>query len=172
MSRMTLLVMVALTSLPLGGCAGSMLKGTLYCIDDGTALPMEIETSYGHGRMTASHPATGEQFSGTYSGIYEDGFRQTSVASSHSDKRADASVRVTTPGRFGSTNVDVAASGTEDTTSISTTSRAPTKASALATLIGDMGTVIEIRMLIRPGLRPHGYGDGTDNHGRRYQLQF
>jgi hypothetical protein len=40
------------------GC-GRMLDGKIYSLDDGVVMPMQIETSYGYGKMNASNPKTG-----------------------------------------------------------------------------------------------------------------
>lgn len=45
-------------------------------------------------------------------------------------------------------------------------------ANTKAILKGDKGTVLDISMLIEPGMRPKGVGEATDNHGNRYQVQF
>jgi hypothetical protein len=43
---------------------------------------------------------------------------------------------------------------------------------AMATMIGDKGTVLDCRMLIQAGWRPRGMGTCTDNKEGRYSLQF
>lgn len=48
----------------------------------------------------------------------------------------------------------------------------PSYATARGILIGDKGTAIELFMEIKPGLRPTGHGEGSDNKGNRYQVQF
>jgi hypothetical protein len=115
------------------GC-GRMLDGTIYSIDEHTALfdvenppddavimPMQIETSYGYGKMTAQNPKTGERFSGTYSGVRDSN---------------------------------------------------TTQAKAIATLVGDQGTVLDCVIRIQTGLQPHGMGTAKDKNGRRYRIQF
>lgn len=43
---------------------------------------------------------------------------------------------------------------------------------AIATMIGDRGSVLDCEMLIQAGLRPHGFGTCKDKQGRVYRLQF
>ncbi len=50
--------------------APSMLPGNLYAARTGHALEFSIQKSNGHGAMEARDPATGETFSGEYSGFY------------------------------------------------------------------------------------------------------
>jgi hypothetical protein len=117
------------------GC-GRMLDGKIYSlanrnqglfsddsssITDSIAMPMQIEVSYGQGKMTAQNPKSGERVAGTYSGVRE-----------------------------GNT----------------------TQANAIATLIGDQGTVLDCVMRIQAGLSPHGMGTAKDNRGREYRIQF
>ena len=67
------------------GC-GRMLAGKIYSpananqglftddsssVSDSIAMPMQIEVTYGHGRMSAQNPKSGERFEGTYSGVRE-----------------------------------------------------------------------------------------------------
>jgi len=47
-----------------------MLPGKVYALSAGRTLQFAIEKSYGHGRMEALDPVTGEKFSGEYSGFY------------------------------------------------------------------------------------------------------
>ena len=47
-----------------------------------------------------------------------------------------------------------------------------TMANAVGTLNDQQGTVIQLRMQIRAGWSPHGIGEGIDNHGNHYQIQF
>jgi hypothetical protein len=76
MLRKSLLVTVLMS---LSACApiGSMLPGTIYS-QNGKMMPLQIAVSTGSGAVTASDPATGERFSGTYVGIIE---RTTGAAS-------------------------------------------------------------------------------------------
>ena len=66
---------------------------------------------------------------------------------------------------------------TEYTTDNETTQavEVSTSVPASAILLGDQGTVINILLHIKPGtafIAPIGYGEGTDNHGEKYNLQF
>ena len=136
MSREQRLTIVGVSVVSLGFClacvAGRTLPGRIYSLENGIAMPMEIETSYGHGEIRCDDPSTGEHFEGTYSGV-SDGFQ---------------------------------ASGTW------TVRLQSINANAIATLIGDQGTVLDCRMEIQRGLRPHGLGACVDNAGLPYRLQF
>jgi len=46
------------------------------------------------------------------------------------------------------------------------------EANAIGTMVGDQGTVIDCRMLIQRGIRPHGIGRCLDDEGNEYTLQF
>lgn len=133
----------AMLALALAGCAGTMLPGKLYALKDATVLEFQIQTSYGSGSMTATNPKTGEKFTGQYTGIYHG---QKSAFTNVSDNRGNSAT----------------------VTSFSP----PTNATAKGVLMGDMGTVIELFMEIQPGIKPRGNGEGVDNHGQRYQVQF
>ena len=50
----------------LTGCAGGMLQGSMYRLDNGAQWPFGIQTSYGTGNLTASDPQSGESFTGQY----------------------------------------------------------------------------------------------------------
>ena len=134
----------------MAGCAtmpdpvGQMLPGKMYSLQDGTELNFEIQTSYGTGAMTAYNPVTGEKFSGQYTGIYTGGGASQS--------------NVTNSWGFSTGSV--------------TTQSAPTGAIAKGILRGDRGTIINVSLNIQPGARPTGFGEGTDNKGVRYQIQF
>lgn len=127
----------------LTGCAGRALPGKLYDLTDATTLDFEIETSRGTGDMRATNPKTGERFAGQYTGVYTGG--GLAVGSAYNQ-------------RLGTTT--------------GTAYAPPTGANARGVLIGDRGTMIELYLDIRPGIRPKGHGTGTDNQGRRYQVQF
>lgn len=127
------------------GC-GRMLDGKMYSLAEGMAMPMQIETSYGHGKMTADNPHTGEHFEGTYSAVRP---MQTQVTQGW----------VNTPG-----GGSAALSGA--------TMSASNVAHAIGTLIGDQGTVIDCVMQIQAGLSPHGIGTAKDKDGREYRIQF
>jgi hypothetical protein len=135
----------------LAGC-GTMLDGKLYALgEQATLLPFQIELSRGAGKMNAENPATGEKFAGTYAGVYH----------------RDGGTVVVNPAV---TPANAVGRGFEQ--GVAAAAARPTRASAKGVLIGDKGTVIEIALDITPGLRPHGVGEGFDNKGRRYQVQF
>ena len=59
------------------GCS-TMLPGKIIALDDGSIMPVQIETSYGSGKMTALDPKSGENFEGTYTGVTESAFSSSS----------------------------------------------------------------------------------------------
>ena len=132
--------MIALT---VSSCAGGMLPGQMYSLDDGSELNFKIEKSRGTGSMTAYNTVTGERFNGQYTGKYTGGERSFGTVSGQGD------------------NISTIQSFTP-----------PSGATARGILRGDQGTVIEVYLDITPGFRPTGFGEGLDNKGRRYQLQF
>jgi hypothetical protein len=135
-------------SLFLAGCAedpyraGSFIPGRIVSLSDGKILPMQIELSYGTGRMTAVNPETGEAFDGTYTAINE-----------------TKSSEVSRPTFFGD----------QETASETTTSDI---AQGSAVLVGNKGTVLSIKMQIKAGSPPIGFGEATDNAGKKYHVQF
>lgn len=131
---------LGLLLLGLASC-GVMLDGRIYALDEAVVLPMQIETSRGHGTIRASHPSTGERLEGTYSGVAGG---------------AAGAVLGGGPGGL------VGGGGAVRRTDVP----------AIATLIGDQGTVLDCEMLIQAGFRPHGFGTCKDNKGRQYRLQF
>ena len=148
----------------LSGCAifslGEMLPGEIVSLSDGTILPMEIEiirASDVNGKIIAHNPITGENFHGKYSAILEKnvefGF-MSSTATANSRGGGSAT-------GYGSGH------GTETSSS--------NVADAIAVLIGDKGTVLNIKMRIQAGMlksQIHGYGEAEDNKGNRYQVRF
>lgn len=139
---------IVVTLVLLAGCAplGAFLDGKLYSLERAAILPMKIEVTRGGGQIAASDPSTGEQFQGTYVGI-----RDSEVASV-----------------FGGTFTPRG----EFSPSVATAVRGSSRVPAMATMIGDKGTVLDCRMLIQAGWRPRGMGTCTDNRGGRYNLQF
>jgi hypothetical protein len=135
-------------SLLLVGCAqspyqlGTYIPGRIVSLSDGKILPMQIELSYGSGHMKAVNPDTGETFDGIYTAINE-----TKLSA------------VSRPGLFG--DQDVASQTTVSDVSQSS-----------AVLVGSKGTVIDVKMTIKSGAPPIGYGDGVDNAGKKYRVQF
>ena len=128
----------------LSGCVGEMLSGQLISLHDGAIYPFKIQTSYGTGKMTAINPTTGETLEGQYTATYQGGGGSTGTIY----------------------NAQSMQYGTVSTYS------SPSSAIARGYLRGDKGTIIEIHMDIQSGLRPKGHGDGIDNKGRKYQIQF
>lgn len=126
------------------------IHGTLTA-SDGTVLPFRIEKKRawrGHatGGVAAKHP-NGEVFRGTYAGILP-------RSHGHVDWTTGPSPNGIT--RFHSANIHTQGQN----------------ASAIASLTGDKGTVIQLSLTILAGFRPHGIGGGQDNKGIGYQVQF
>lgn len=144
MRRIVGALSVLSASVMLSGCVGFMLDGSLYSLSDGVVLPLEIETSFGRGKIGCVNPKTGEQFSGTYTGV--------------SDGAVGHAVAIPSVGR---SSPALAFAGLRSRT-----------ATAIATMIGDKGTVLDCTMAIEKGWRPHGLGSCTDNNGQQYRLQF
>lgn len=46
-----------------------MIGGKIYSLSGAKVLPMRIALSYGHGKMTAEDPETGEKFEGEYTAV-------------------------------------------------------------------------------------------------------
>lgn len=146
-------------SIILTACSAT-LPGKLYSLQDGIVIDFQIERSYGTGAMYAQNNKTGEKFTGQYTGTYKGGGTATTFGS--------GSYRgSTTSYAIGSMHQH---SG--NISSSSTTFIPPSDATARGVLIGDKGTVIELYMEIRPGIVPKGHGEGIDNKGNRYQVQF
>jgi hypothetical protein len=127
----------------------SWLKGRLTSLADGTVLPMRIEKVWvfgqsGNGGISATHPKTEEKFTGRYSAVMQGGVS-------------------------GSANIVNMYGQQVGTAHYGERGR---NASAVATLTGDKGTIIQLQMQIVSGWSPHGVGNGTDNKGNQYQLDF
>jgi len=135
-------------SLVLCGCAtdpypaGSFLPGRIVSLADGKILPAQAEISSGSGKLTATDPVTGEVFDGRYTAIQE-----------------TTTSQVTRPGFLFDDET-----GQEVKTS--------DVAQASAILVGNKGTVINIKMTVKAGSPPIAYGEGTDNKGNKYNVQF
>ena len=132
---------------------GTVLPGKLYQLSDATVLEFEIETSTGTGAMRATHPKTGEKFTGQYTGV----------------TRGSAPIVVMQQPPAGNTHFE---RGMQQGAAQAAAQGRPTYATARGILIGDKGTTIQLLMEIQPSLRPKGSGEGTDNKGERYQVQF
>jgi len=125
--------------------AHTMLGGRIVALSDGRILPMQIELiplSQSTGRMMASDPASGEILDGTYTALLSSSYTQQSRPGLFGDEHAGKSVQ------------------TNDT------------AQATATLVGNKGTVINLHMQIKVGNPPAGIGEGEDNKGKKYSVQF
>jgi len=126
-----------------------MIPGRMYCLKDGTEFQLAIERSSGVGMMTGLNTVTGERFTGTYSAMVTEGgaVEQSTIANN-----------------WGTTT------GTVSKTTLAT------KAIGRGVLRGDKGTVIsfsvDIKPSYHPSINPSGFGEGTDNNGLKYQIQF
>jgi len=143
-------ILIAVAAIFLSGCAsliGTFLDGKMYSLDRPIILPMRIEVTRGAGQMFAADPETGEQFQGTYVAVSDSGVTSVFAGTYDSSK--------------GTLTPTIA-------TAVSKRGQVP----AMATMIGDKGTVLDCRMLIQAGWRPRGMGTCTDNKGGRYSLQF
>ncbi|HSW61738.1 MAG TPA: hypothetical protein VLH56_00225 [Dissulfurispiraceae bacterium] len=147
---------IILLSLMLSGCAVApptqtgpiMIPGSMFSLKDGTEFVFAIEYRFNNGIMTARNLTTGEDFYGNYTAIFADG------------EVSKGTYRNAWGGHAGSV----------------TTTTTATRGTGKGILRGDKGTVISITMDIKPtynrSIYPSGFGDGTDNNGTRYQLQF
>lgn len=149
--RTYLVILSSLTILL--GCATvkpvqkTMLPGKIYSLKDGTEMSFSIEMAVNSGEMTAYNPKTSETFTGQYTGIFTG-----STVSQSSATNA-----------WGTTSGKV------------TTVTSPTGAKVKGILKGDKGTVMDITMDVQPGTvknPPKGIGEGIDNNGLHYQVQF
>jgi len=125
-----------------------MIPGNMFKLDDGTEFVFAIERSSGIGIMTARNLKTGETFTGKYTAMLVDGGVSTGAYQNAWGFNA----------------------GTV------TTRKAATRGVGKGILRGDKGTVISISLDIKPSwdyrVNPSGFGEGTDNKGVKYQVQF
>ncbi|MGC9952758.1 MAG: hypothetical protein ABSD21_00565 [Rhizomicrobium sp.] len=143
-------IVIALLAFVLAGCAtepdpyaiGNMLPGTITSLSDGKIFPAQAEISTGSGKMTATNPVTGEVFEGRYTALQD-----THVVQ----------------------NVDTSFWGNGDTSQSVETSDI---AHGSAVLIGNKGTVLNIKLEVKAGHPPSAYGDAEDNNGKKYNVQF
>lgn len=139
---------------------GTTLPGKLYSLQDGVVMDFQIEKSHGTGGMYAQNNKTGEKFTGQYTGTYKGGGMETTIGSG---SYRGSSTSYTTGSMYQHSG---------NVSSSSTKFMPPSDATARGVLMGDNGTVIELYMEIRPGIVPKGHGEGIDNKGNRYQVQF
>ncbi len=125
------------------------LAGKLTCLADGTVLPLRVEKVWAFGGsssggITATHPKTGETLNGRYTAIRQ------------GDRSGTATVTSTFGQPIGTAQVH----------------EKGRNSAAVATLTGNLGTIIQVQMQIISGWSPHGVGTGNDNKGNQYQLEF
>jgi hypothetical protein len=143
-------IVVAMLAFLLVGCAtapdpyglGSMLPGKIVSLSDGVVFPAQVEITYGSGKMTATNPVTGEVFEGRYTAIQE-----------------NKVIR----------HVDNSFWGNGDTSQAVETSDI---AHGSAVLVGNKGTVMNIKLEVKAGHPPIAYGVAEDNNGKKYNVQF
>jgi hypothetical protein len=125
-----------------------MIPGSMFSLKDGTEFIVAIEYRFNNGIMTARNRSTGEEFYGNYTAIFADG------------EVSKSTYRNAWGGDAGS----------------ATTTTTATRGTGKGILRGDKGTVISVTMDIKPtynrSIYPSGFGEGTDNNGTRYHLQF
>lgn len=125
-----------------------MIPGHMFSLNDGTEFAFAIERSSGTGSMTARNLKTGEVFAGRYTAMMVDGGVSTGAYQNAWGFNA----------------------GTV------TTRKPGTRAVGKGILRGDKGTVISISLDIKPSydyrINPSGFGEGADNKGVKYQVQF
>ncbi|WP_227075580.1 hypothetical protein [Acidocella sp. KAb 2-4] len=135
----------------LAGCAvpqsptSEYIPGRIVSVADGKIMPVQIQLSTFDnptGKMVATDPVSGEVLDGNYTAFPATTYTQASH-----------------PTLFG------------NETTVSTQQVSDT-VPASATLVGNKGTVIVIKMQIKAGNPPVGFGEGEDNKGRKYTLQF
>lgn len=140
--------LLAIVVLALAACTapvntlGTMISGSLTSLSDGVVLPMQIEVTYGSGKITATDPRNGEVFSGTYTAILETQVQQHTQQTFLGPEVTGQTVQ---------------------TSGIAT---------GTAVLVGNKGHVMNVTMKIQPGNPPRGFGEAIDNRGQKYNLQF
>jgi hypothetical protein len=139
-------------ALLLAGCVNVpqgpiMIPGRMYRLSDGAEYDFSIESTTGAGSMNARNLKTGERFTGNYTAIFVDGGQSQGV---------------------------IANQWGMGTGSVTTTTN-PTRAVVKGILRSDKGTVILISLDVKVSctiVNPSGFGEGKDNKGRTYQVQF
>lgn len=137
-----------LAAVLVAGCAevpntlGTMIPGRMTAMTDGRVLPLQIEVTTGSGKITATDPKYAETLSGAYTAMLETKVMQHTQSTLFGDQVTGQTV---------------------ETSGLATGS---------AVLVGDKGHVINLTMTIQPGNPPHGFGEGVDNKGGKYNLQF
>lgn len=156
--KLCVLCGVALLAL-CAGCATAPGSGTLYVLGDTAAVVvMTIEGGQTSGRMTATHPLTGERFAGTYT-----------ATPTWSPNQAQTNVTVTVKTHQRNRRDDMAEGFAEGAAAAR---NRPQSFRGNAVLVGDQGTAIELQIELVNGYVLHGSGEGTDNRGQRYRMQF
>jgi hypothetical protein len=133
-----------IAALPVGGCAGGMLPGSIYS-QSGKVLDFQIERAQRSGAVTALDRSTGEHYTGQYVGILE-------------------TVR--------GSSTSFAQAGTVTGVGFQSMEMGSNVGNATAYLTGDKGSSLNCQMKIEAGLNPHGLGACSDQKGGQYRLQF
>jgi hypothetical protein len=140
------------------GCALGMIHvpGKIYSVKDGTVISVDFVPGAlgGGGYISGTNTKTGELFEGTFAGVTEGaesvGFG-SAAGSAYSNSGATAH-GFATGTSFASTN-----STTMDN---------------IVMMVGNLGTVLDCKLLVQRGLRPRGIGSCTDNTDKIYRLIF
>lgn len=129
------------------------IHGSLTCVEDGTSYSFRIQKKIAWGGSATGGVVAlkeGTRLSGQYTGILPGGRSSAWANASGWNSRGD----------YASANASAFATWRS------------TVANAQGTLTDGDGTMIQIAMQIQSGWSPHGIGQGVDNKGRRYTLQF
>lgn len=138
-----------------GDPSDGWIHGSLSCLEDGTVYSFRIQKKIAWGGsatggIVALNSTPRARFSGQYTGILPGGRANAWANASAWDSN----------GGYASAN----------TSSFSTWRS--TVANAEGTMADGSGTLIQIAMQINAGWSPHGIGQGIDNKGRHYSIQF
>ena len=162
---MKLFCLLFLTAILITGCASSPTTSTVAAShrgwligkltsSDGQVMDFLIQkrrvlNGSASGGVYATNAVTGQSFEGQYTGIMQGGFSQSWSTASAWGTGGSATATGQGWGQWQSA-----------------------VANTQAFLSDGKGTVINLRMEIRAGWIPHGFGGGRDNHGTDYQVQF
>jgi len=145
-------LIVVLAALILAGCAsepdpygvGATMPGKLISLKDGHILPVNVQIS------SMAHPTGAMTAVDPASG---EQFNGTYICV------VETKVVQNTQQGFWDTDTEQ---------SVQTSDVAP----GTAVLVGDKGTVVNLKFTVKAGRPPSGFGEGEDNKGTKYSLQF